>query len=82
MIGLGTNYMTEKEVTNLIRVPIGDGAFLIMQHWNACLRRQYGDYMKLPSMEMQQGHHTGLPEPFTPCNHKEILNWNNGVKAL
>jgi hypothetical protein len=44
--------------------------FSIRQHWNACLRRQYGDYMKLPPMEMQQGH------------HKEILNWNNGVKAL
>jgi hypothetical protein len=27
MIELGTNYMTEKELTNLIRVPFGDGAF-------------------------------------------------------
>ncbi len=51
-----------------VYIPIG---------WNNCLKRQYGDYIKLPPVEKQIGHHSVVPpDPYTPCEHSEILYWN------
>ena len=81
LIKLGANYMKGKEIKNLIRATFEDAEFLIPQAWDACLKRQYGDYMKLPSAAQQSGHFNGaMPDPFTPCEHTEVLIWKNRVK--
>jgi lipopolysaccharide cholinephosphotransferase len=76
MIKLGANYIKEKEIAGLVKAQFEDMEVYIPQGWDACLKRQYGDYMKLPPVEEQQGPHSvNLPDPFTPCNHAEILKW-------
>ncbi len=52
-----------------VYIPIG---------WESYLKRMYGNYMQLPPVEKQRGHHSEeLPDPFTPCEHTEVLNWKN-----
>ncbi len=46
-------------------IPVGYDTFL---------KRQYGDYM---NDNRSRQHGIALPDPFTPCNHKEILHWKN-----
>ena len=76
MIKLGQCYKTEKELSQLIRTKFEDMEALIPIGWETYLKRMYGDYMKLPPVEKQQGHHSAdLPDPFTPCEHTEILHW-------
>jgi lipopolysaccharide cholinephosphotransferase len=71
-----STYKTEKELSHLIRVQFEDMEVFIPQGWDSTLKRQYGDYMKLPPLQAQKGHHGAeLPDPFTPCKHKEILHW-------
>jgi len=74
---LGANFIKEKELAKLIRTKFEDAEFLIPQGWDACLRRQYGDYMQLPPEEKRASHHMVIPRPFTPCNHSEILYWKD-----
>lgn len=74
---LGTNYMTETEVTTLIKVRFEDLEICIPQNWHDCLERQYGNYMQLPPVEKQSTHHGSLPDPFSPCVHTEILYWKH-----
>jgi hypothetical protein len=77
MISFGTNYIREGELAQLVRVPFEDMKVAVPQGWDACLRRQYGNYMQLPPVEKQKGHHSeALPDPFTPCNHAAVLHWN------
>jgi lipopolysaccharide cholinephosphotransferase len=77
MIRLGENYIKGKEITSLNKVKFEDIITYIPCGWDACLKRQYGEYMKLPPLEKQAGHHSDeLPEPYTPCDHTEVLNWN------
>lgn len=46
--------------------------------WQTYLKRMYGDYMKLPPVEKRNSLHSAvLPNPFTPCEHTEILHWKN-----
>jgi lipopolysaccharide cholinephosphotransferase len=46
--------------------------------WEPYLKRKYGDYMKMPPPEKQVGHHSvELPDPYTPCEHRESLNWKD-----
>ena len=76
MLKLGSNFIRKKEIAKLIKVKFEDMEVLIPQGWDACLKRQYGDYMKLPPLEKQRGHHSAdLPNPFTPCDHTETLVW-------
>jgi phosphorylcholine metabolism protein LicD len=73
-----TNYIKAKEIKNLIRAKFEDAEAYIPEGWESYLKRQYGNYMKLPSPESQKGSHgVNIPDPFTPCNHKEILNWED-----
>lgn len=72
---LGT-YKTREEISRLIRTPFEDMEVYIPTGWDKFLKRQYGNYMKLPPVEAQMGHHSkDLPDPFVPCNHKDILYW-------
>jgi lipopolysaccharide cholinephosphotransferase len=77
---LGHHYMTRKEIRKLIRVPFEDIEVPVTMYWERCLKRQYGDFMELPPLEKQQGHHSKLPDPFTPCDHPDILHWHNHNK--
>jgi lipopolysaccharide cholinephosphotransferase len=76
MIKAGGAFKTEQELSNLVRVPFEDMQALAPEGWHTYLQRMYGDYMKLPPLDKQQGHH-GSADPFTPCQHKEILYWQN-----
>jgi len=78
---LGTNYVTQSEISKLIRTQFEDAEFLIPQGWDTCLKRQYGDYMQLPPMEKRNSHHKVTPQPFTPCNHSEVLYWKDRKTA-
>jgi lipopolysaccharide cholinephosphotransferase len=74
---MGTNYVKNSELAKLIRAKFEDAEFLIPQGWDACLKRQYGDYMQMPPVEKRASHHKVIPQPFTPCNHSEILYWKD-----
>ena len=73
----GSNYIKQKEISTLIKTKFEDMEFYIPQGWHDCLTRQYGDYMKLPPLEKRRSEHNVLPHPFTPCEHKEILQWKD-----
>ena len=74
---LGT-YKTKQELSQLIRMPFEDMEVSVPIGWHTYLKRQYGDYMKLPPVEKQKGHHSSeLPDPFTPCQHIQTLEWKN-----
>lgn len=76
MLKLGANYIKPKEIRNLLKVKFEDMEVPIPEGWHECLKRQYGDYMKLPPIEKRIGHHSNnLPDPFYPCKHSEILFW-------
>ena len=78
MIRLGKNYIRKEEIAMLEKVPFEDMEVYIPQGWDACLKRQYSDYMKLPPVNKQKGHHSVVPpDPFTPCGHSEILYWKD-----
>ena len=75
----GTNYIKERELSELVKTRFEDMETYIPAGWDDCLKRQYGNYMQLPPLEKQSGHHSIVetPDPFTPCHHKEILHWKN-----
>jgi lipopolysaccharide cholinephosphotransferase len=74
-IKIGKNFIKPVELSTLHKVKFEDMETYIPCGWDACLERQYGEYMKLPPLEQQEGHHDLLPNPFVPCNHTEILQW-------
>lgn len=76
MISRGANYFKEREISTLIKTNFEDTEAFIPLGWHGYLGRKYGDYMKLPAPEKQKGHHSAnVPDPFTPCDHTEILYW-------
>jgi len=96
MIKLGTNYIRPKELSKLIPVRFEDMDSWIPVGYDGYLKRRYGNYMQLPPIHKQQGHHSNsnymqdfskadseiqgpklLPDPFTPCVHKEVLHWKD-----
>jgi lipopolysaccharide cholinephosphotransferase len=50
---------------------------LIPKGYDSYLKRQYNDYMKLPPVEKRKSPHNVIPDPFKPCEHSEILFWND-----
>jgi lipopolysaccharide cholinephosphotransferase len=78
----GANYIKPNEISTLIRVPFEDMEAYIPVGWDACLKRQYGDYMQLPPIEKRTSHHKVIADPFHACEHTETLHWENrGVQA-
>jgi len=71
----GTNFIKASEIARLERVPFEDMEASIPVGWDACLKRQYGNYMQLPPVEKRVSHHFVNVDPFHPCEHKEILYW-------
>jgi lipopolysaccharide cholinephosphotransferase len=77
----GANYYKSKEIAQLKRVKFEDAESYIPEGYDGYLRRRYGNYLQFPPVEMRRGHHsTEIPDPFTPCNHKEILNWKKSLR--
>ncbi|WP_242918070.1 LicD family protein [Pontibacter liquoris] len=79
MWNFGSNFIKAEELATLDRTMFEDMQAAIPIGWDNCLKRQYGNYMQLPPIEKQKGHHTlsDMPAPFTPCQHTEILFWKN-----
>jgi len=73
-------YITEQEYSRLVRHKFEDAEASIPAGWDTYLRRQYGDYMKLPPEEKRVANHKVRPEPFKPCNHTQILFWDDPVR--
>src|SRR5918993_4854692 len=76
MLNLGT-YITAQEYSHLIRHKFEDTESYIPVGWDSYLRRQYGDYMLMPPEGKRIANHKVKPEPFTPCNHTQILFWED-----
>jgi lipopolysaccharide cholinephosphotransferase len=74
----GTNYYSKEEIAMLKRVKFEDMESYIPCGYEGYLKRRYGNYMEFPPPDKQKGHHTAYtPDPFTPCNHAEILYWSD-----
>jgi len=74
----GTYYIRRKEIICLEIATFEDMEVFIPIGWDSYLRRRYGDYMVPPPIEKQMGHHgMDIPDPFTPCNHSQILFWKD-----
>ena len=70
----GEFYFKEKEISKMIKVPFEDMETWVPVGYNDFLTRQYGDYM---NDNRPRQHGIDLPDPFTPCNHTEILHWKD-----
>lgn len=71
------NYKKAEEISCLVKAQFEDIEVYIPFGWNACLKRQYGDYMQLPPLEERKSHHKVIGDPFIPCDHKESLHWKD-----
>ncbi|MFD2512310.1 phosphorylcholine transferase LicD [Pontibacter locisalis] len=96
MAKLGTNYFKPTEISKFVKVKFEDLETWIPIGYDEYLKRRYGNYMELPPLYKQRGHHStnnfmqsfspddpkevleiDKPDPFTPCDHNEILFWKN-----
>ena len=72
------SFYKEKEITKVIKSQFEDMQASIPIGWDSYLKRRYGNYMQLPPIEKQKGHHSAqLPDPFTPSEHVESLHWKD-----
>ena len=57
-----------EDVEETIRVPFENMKFNIPKNYDNCLRKCYGDYMVLPSLEQRTAHHSDnvFYDPFRP----------------
>lgn len=72
------NFIRKKEIAQLMKVRFEDTDVYIPQGWDAWLTRAFGkNYMQLPPVEKRVSNHKVRCNPFTPCNHKETLIWQD-----
>ena len=82
LVKLGANYIRKSEIEELVKVQFEDMQAYVPAGWDNCLKRQYSNYMQLPSESQRRGHHsTNVGDPFKACNHKEILQWKDRKAA-
>lgn len=82
MIKLGSYFIKADELSELEEAEFEGMEVTIPKGWHSYLTRRYGNYMQPPPPEKQKGHHSiNIPDPFTPCNHSEILFWKNRNKT-
>lgn len=80
---VGHCHYTQKEIAGIKRTKFEDMEACIPIGWHSYLPRVYGDYMKPPPVGARLGHHDmRWPDPFTPCDHAEILHWKDRKAAL
>lgn len=70
-------YINNTEYNSLVRHRFEDMDALIPLHYDSYLKRQYGDYMQLPPIEERKANHKAIVQPFTPCDHEDVLLWEN-----
>lgn len=70
-------YVKPEELAQLRRFKFEDMEALIPSGYDSYLRRQFGDYMVLPPEGKRVSHHKVNPDPFTPCEHPEVLFWKD-----
>lgn len=68
-------YVTHRECATLVRTRFEDTEVYVPQGYDSYLRRQYGDYMKLPPLDKRVSNHDVVVDAFTPCNHPQVLHW-------
>lgn len=73
----GTVYILQEEISKYQLVPFEDMEAYVLVEYDAILRRQYGDYLKLPPKNERRSVHNVEVNPFMPCDHEEILFWEN-----
>jgi lipopolysaccharide cholinephosphotransferase len=80
MMKMGT-YVLEKELQSLVKAKFEDMEAYIPSGWNSYLERQYKNFYQLPPVEQRKSNHTSgdLPDPFTPCEHQQVLFWKNKI---
>lgn len=69
-------FITKEELATLIRVPFEDTEVWAPVGYHSFLTRQFGNYMQLPPENKRITNHDVQANPFTPCNHTEILHWS------
>lgn len=77
MIKLGANFLRQGEIKTLVKMKFEDMEASVPIGYDTCLSRQFGDYMKMPPEDKRISHHNVDANPIQPCNHREILDWNN-----
>jgi lipopolysaccharide cholinephosphotransferase len=76
MIKEGLYYIRHEEVATLVKADFEDIQSYIPVGWHKYLTRRYGNYMQPPPPEMRKIRHgVCMPDPFTPSQHSEILQW-------
>lgn len=74
-------YIKEKEYSTLIKMKFEDMEACIPQGYDNYLKRQFGNYMQLPPIEKRVSEHNVIADPFTPCDHIEILQWEKRAET-
>lgn len=74
-------FIKAEELQSLIRVPFEDTQVLVPAGYHSFLTRQFGNYMQLPPEHKRVTNHDVQANPFTPCNHTEILHWSERKPA-
>lgn len=69
-------FLTDDELKTLVRVPFEDTEVWAPVGYHSFLTRQFGNYMQLPPENKRVTNHDVQANPFTPCNHTEILHWS------
>jgi lipopolysaccharide cholinephosphotransferase len=70
-----STYIKDNEYAMLTRTRFEDTEVYIPQGYDSYLKRQYGDYMQLPPVDKRVSNHNVIVDPFTPCDHSEVLQW-------
>lgn len=66
--------LEERDLYPLGEMLFENESFPVPANPDKYLRLMYGDYMKLPPPEQRHPHNERIL-PFTPCDHKEVLQW-------
>jgi phosphorylcholine metabolism protein LicD len=78
LVKTGANFIRKHELKEYEQMRFEDMQAWVPAAWKVLLHRQYGDYMQLPPEEQRVGMHSiQVADPFTPCNHNEVLRWEN-----
>lgn len=75
-------HITEREIAKLIKAKFEDMEVYVPIGYDSYLKRQYGNYMKLPPHEKRFSNHNVVADPFTPCKHRETLEWKERKEVL
>ncbi|SRR6266542_89510 len=82
MLKRETHFIKKKEIATIVKTQFEDMEAYIPSGWHSYLKRRYSNYMQLPPIEKQKGHHSAeLPDPFTPSEHAESLRWKDRNKV-